>query len=255
MRPDPRRAVTAHVLRALAASTPWVEDEVRGLDRVVSPGDVVVDVGAALGIYTCLLSRLVGPTGVVLSVEPLPGLYAPYDGWLRLRSAPNVRRYALALGAEPHTASVSVPMRRGRPVTGRAFVTTGAGGLGSNAEFAEQVEHDVPVTTLDELARRTRLDRIDFVKADVEGGELAFLRGAAATIGEFRPMVLLEVEDRHLERYGHSAGDVVAWFGERDYALSAWSQGAWRPVSGVREGVRNYLFTPSGRQVSSRGAS
>lgn len=239
-----RHAATAGVLRAMAACTPWVEDEVRGLRQFVSPGDVVVDAGAALGIYTSVLSRLVGPTGVVLSVEPLPGLYARYDGWLRLRSAANVRRYAVALADRPHAATLSVPLRRGRPVTGRAFVTSGADGLGSNDEFAGQLERQVPVTTLDALVRRARLDRVDFVKADVEGAEAALLRGAGGIIQAFRPYVLLEVEDRHLQRYGHTSGDVVGWFADHAYEVSVWTEGVWRHVSGVQGNRRNYLFRP-----------
>lgn len=229
----------------MAAWTPWVEDEVRGLDRVVRSGDVVVDVGAALGIYTCVLSQLVGPTGVVVSVEPLPRLYAGYDAWLRLRGAGNVSRYDCALGAEPHTAKVSVPLRGHRPVTGRAFMTTGTNGLGSNQEFADHREYEVPVTTLDELANRLDLDRVDFVKADVEGGEFSLLRGAVTTIERSRPTLLLEIEDRHLRRYGHSSGDIVAWFRVRGYEMAIWAEGAWRPVSHVTELRRNYLFRPA----------
>lgn len=236
------------MLHAMAAWTPWVESELRGLSQVVRSGDVAVDVGAALGIYTCVLSRLVGPTGVVVSVEPLARLYAGYDAWLRLRRGANVTRYDGALGAEPHTAKVSVPLRRDRPVTGRAFVTTGAAGLGSNQEFAGHREYEVSVTTLDQLVNRMNLDRVDFVKADVEGAELALLHGAEATIERSRPAVLLEVEDRHLRRYGYTSEDVVSWFRAQRYEIAIWSEGGWRPVPHVTDGRRNYLFRPAGNR-------
>lgn len=242
--PSPRQALTARLIRAMAC-TPWVEDEVRGLASLVSAGDVVVDVGAALGLYTSVLSGLVGPTGAVISVEPLPGHYARYDGWLRMRAGANVHRYAVAVGSVEHSAAVSVPLRRGRPVTGRAFVTTGAMGRGSNEEFAGERFVRVPVTTLDDLARRAALSRLSLVKADVEGGELSLVRGAEAIIRAFRPYFLLEVEDRHLRRYGHSAKDVVGWFADRGYGPSVWSEGEWRHVSEVTEARRNYLFRPA----------
>lgn len=247
MRSGPRGALTARLLHAMAAATPWVEAEIRGLRRLVGRGDTVIDVGAGLGTYTSVLAHLVGPTGTVLSVEPLPGNYAPYDGWLRLRSAANVHRYAVAVADHPHTARVSVPLRRGRPVTGRSFVTTGARDLGANVEFPAHVEREIPVSTLDELAARVRLDRVDFVKADVEGAELALARGAEGIIRAYRPSVLLEVENRHARRYGHTAEDVVCWFAERDYHVSVWSGGEWRRVSDVRDGCRNYLFQPRQR--------
>lgn len=237
-----RHAVTAGALRAMAACTPWVEDEVRGLRRVVGAGDVVIDVGAALGVYTSVLSRLVGPAGRVVSVEPLPGLYASVDGWLRLRSPRNVHRYAVALGASTGSAAVSVPVRRGRVVAGRSFLTAGARGLGSNEEFTDQFQRDVAVTTLDGLVERAGLARVNFVKIDVEGAEPALLGGAEWTIRRFRPYVLAEVEDRHLRRYGHTAGDVVSWFRTRGYDMSTWQEGMWRLVPNVAGGCRNYLF-------------
>lgn len=252
MRSSPRGMLSARLLHTLAAGTPWVEPEVRGLRHLVGRGDTVIDVGAGLGVYTSVLARLVGPTGVVLSVEPLPGYYARYDGWLRLRAGANVHRCAVAVADHPHTARVRVPLRRGRPVTGRSFVATGARGLGSNAEFAAHVEHEVPVSTLDDLAARTRLDRVDFVKADVEGAELALARGAEGIIRTFRPSVLLEVENRHAQRYGHCAKDVIGWFAERGYHVSAWSRGEWRRVSNVRDGCRNYLFQPRRQLPRSR---
>jgi protein-L-isoaspartate O-methyltransferase len=92
-----RTAAVSTMLRLLARTTPWIEGELLGLSRVVHAGDHCLDVGAAAGIYTAVLSELVGRDGVVHSVEPLRFAYPPL---LRkaLAPGPNARHYALGRG-------------------------------------------------------------------------------------------------------------------------------------------------------------
>jgi FkbM family methyltransferase len=233
-----RHRIATPLLRALAASTPWVESELLGLRQVVRPGDVCLDVGAASGYYSAVLSRLAGPAGAVHSVEPLVFAYPVLSAVL------GVRRRPLALGTTPGRFTMSVPLRDGRPVTGRAFLTHGADGLGSNDEFDETVDVCVPVDTLDALG----LDRLDFVKLDVEGAELPVLQGGADTVERHRPALLVEIEERHTRRYGHGPEDVVDWLTSRGYRMFVWRARRWRPADRVVPEHRNYLFQPANRR-------
>ncbi|MFD7657047.1 FkbM family methyltransferase [Actinosynnema sp. NPDC059797] len=230
-------------IRALARTGRWVEPELLGLRDLVGPGDVCLDVGAALGLYTAELSRLVGPSGAVHSVEPLPFAHVAPSRLLGLRDRPGVRWHRLALGARSGTLAMSVPLRGGRPVSGRSFLTDGAAGLGSNAEFDDHAEVLVPTCTLDEFRDRLGVDRVDFVKVDVEGAELDVLRGGAGLVERDAPAFLLEIEQRHLDRFRRSAGSVVDWLAERGYRMSTWDGRAWRRADRVDERRRNYLFT------------
>jgi FkbM family methyltransferase len=206
---------------------------------------VCVDVGAAAGIYTQLLAELVGPTGQVLSIEPLAFAHPLWSRVLGSYRRPTVTRHRLALGAEPGKATMSVPAGRHGLVTGRSFLAVHTDGVGSNAEFTRQIEVDVEVETLDRLVEREGLRRLDFVKIDVEGGELAVLRGGGATIDKFRPALLLEIEERHISRYQHTAADVVAELTRRGYTMNIWQRG-WQPTTTVCAHSRNYLFLPNG---------
>ncbi|MGM1061741.1 FkbM family methyltransferase [Saccharothrix sp. Mg75] len=239
-----RGAAVAGALRVLARMTPFVEPELIGLRDVVRPGDVCLDIGAALGLYTVTLSRLVGPHGTVHSVEPLLFAHPALSYLLRPREGRNVVRHPVALGTSEGRHVMSVPVRHGTPVTGRSFLTAGADGLGSNAEFAEHVEVLVRTDTLDRFCRVHGIDRLDFVKADVEGAELRVLEGGAGTIDRLRPKLLLEVEERHVRRFGYRARDVQDWLARRGYSMHTWQHGAWRRADRVDDRVRNYLFTP-----------
>ncbi len=243
-----RGAVTASAVLAVARWSKWLEPEMLGLADVVGPGGVCIDVGAAAGLYTVPLSRLVGPTGVVHSVEPLPFAWPVWNRVLGARGNPNVTHHCMALGSEPGKASMSVPMGKYGLVTGRSFVSQKSHGLGSNAEFAEHVEFPVTVDTLDGLATRVGLTRLDFIKVDVEGAELQVLHGGKDVIESFRPSLLLEIEARHTERYAYSPEDVVDWLSQRGYLMYTWKRG-WQRTGQVTDATRNYLFRTPSRSV------
>lgn len=251
------RTPTTRRLRALAATLRWasprawfLEDEVAGLSALVVPGATCVDVGAEYGLYTYAFAALAGPDGRVLAVEPQRGPRRFVAGVLRAVGATTVTVHARALSSSPGAGTMSLPVRRRLPVHGRAFLTSGADGLGPNAEFSAHRDVQVAVSTLDDLVAEHGISRVDVVKADVEGAELAVLRGASAVLGRDRPVLLLEVEDRHLAKYGASATDVVEHLAALGYAPHAWDGTAWRRVDRVTRDRRNYAFTAVGARPS-----
>jgi FkbM family methyltransferase len=236
-----RPSLTAAVTGLLARRTPYLETELHTLPGLVRAGDVCVDVGAAAGLYSQALSSLVGPAGQVHSVEPVSFSHPVWSWVLGARRQANVRHHCLALGAEPGRAVMKVPFRAFGPDTSRSFLDFKTHGLGSNAEFARHVDVLVDVATLDGLC--ADFDRLDFVKIDVEGGELHVLHGGQRVIERFRPTMLIEIETRHTERYEYSADDVADWLVCRGYAMFLW-RGGWQPVDRVCAHANNYLFRP-----------
>ena len=238
---DLRSRLVTSVVMMLARRTPYLESEMLGLDQIVGPGSVCIDVGAAAGLYTLALSRLVGPSGLVHSVEPL-AIARPF--WTRVlgaESGGNVRHHTVALGGEPGSGTMSVPVGRYGAVTGRSFLAGRSSGLGSNAEFRAHKNINVAVQTLDGLVERAGLPRVDFIKIDVEGAELHVLQGGEQVIEKFHPAVMAEIEARHLERFEYGPQDLVQWLTSRGYQMQVWLDG-WRPAEVVTTQFRNYLF-------------
>ncbi|MQA97434.1 MAG: FkbM family methyltransferase [Streptosporangiales bacterium] len=238
-----RTAVLTAALRELARRTPFVEPEILGLPAVVRPGATCFDIGAEYGLYSYVLGDLAGPSGAVHCFEPLPGAARVLHTGLRLAGYHNVRPDGSALGSEPEHGTMSLPIRIGLPVHGRAFLTTGADGIGPNVEFASAEAVRVRVTTLDEVCAERGVGRVDFVKADVEGAELAVLQGGMRTIKEHHPALLLEIEDRHLAKYGVTSGDIVALLRGEGYRMHVWTGGSWAEADRVTDERRNYLFS------------
>ncbi|EST38521.1 hypothetical protein N566_06970 [Streptomycetaceae bacterium MP113-05] len=238
-----RTATVAAVLRAGASRLPFIEDEIAGLGELVRPGATCVDIGAEYGLYTWVLSALTTPSGQVHSVEPLPGPARWLHGVSRLLGARNVTVHRTALGAWAGHGTLSLPWRRGMPVHGRAYLTEGADGPGPNEEFPTARLVATPIRTLDQLVCEEGLDRIALVKADVEGCEFAVLQGGSVTLRHHRPALLLEIESRHLEKYGTKPEEVLGHLRDYGYTAHRRQRGRWTGVSQISEDCRNYLFT------------
>lgn len=241
----PRRLRAADsVLTAGARRWAFLESEVRGLASVVGSGDVCMDVGAEYGLYSVPLARLVGATGHVFAVEPTPNLVQRLRFTARALGTRSVTVAPVALGAQSGWGELSVPRRWGLPVHGRSYLKDGSIHPGPNIEFGSAATISVRVQTLDGLCDELGVDRLDFLKVDVEGAELAILKGAEM-VWRHRPAIMLEIEDRHLSRYGNRAADVFTLLSNNSYSMFGWLGEQWQSLGGPHRALRNYLFTPA----------
>jgi len=159
----------------------WNPAEYEAFRSAVTPGATVVDVGANVGQYSMLFGQWVGPTGAVFAFEPSP---AAFEGLVRhiamngLESV--VTPIDCAVGAEATTARLIVAGTGGESRLAAAF-------------DADAATLSVPVTTIDAFCRDRRITP-GVIKVDVEGFELAVLRGARETIRRAGPSLALFVE-------------------------------------------------------------
>jgi FkbM family methyltransferase len=162
------------------------------LGRLVREGQTVVDIGADLGLYSSRLAELVGPSGRVHAFEPNPTRHAVLASLAAAQ--PTVVVHPVGLSDHEGHEELYVPIKHGEVVS--AF-----GRLSPPPADAEGVSWErtpVKVTTLD-FALQAEASRISFVKCDVEGHELAVLRGAEQTLRGGLPALLIEIEQRHSE--------------------------------------------------------
>jgi len=185
------------------------EAERRFVQAFLRPGMTVIDAGAHHGFYTMLAARKVGETGRVIAFEPSPREHARLLFHLRLnRLLPRTTVSGFALGKEAGIARFHIV--RGRD--------TGCNSLrppmvSERTELAEAQK-----TTLDNFARAERVERVDFLKIDVEGGELDVLQGADALLSRPpRPVILAEIDDGRCSPWGHSGVDIYDFLCGKGY--------------------------------------
>lgn len=174
------------------------------LSRIVKPGWTAVDAGANFGWYAIHLSHLVGVEGKVFAFEPVPATFQELKSNSELNSCDNLETFCMAIGNSADSINIYVPQ-----------IALGSGAASQFLDTGEKIQ--VPMTRLDDFVDDRGLNRVDFIKADIEGGELALLRGAEQLLTTFRPSILIEIVDIHCQRFGHSPEDVYDCLVEKGY--------------------------------------
>ena len=193
------------------------------LDRTLKPGMVFIDVGANDGYYTLFAARKVGPGGRVLAIEPSSREREHLRRNLERNAIANVAVVPVALGAVAVTAELKL-------ADGLHAGHNTLGDFAHNDVVAAGTER-VLVETLDSLAARLEMTRIDVVKIDVEGAEASVIAGARGVLMSMRPLLLLEIDDGALRAQRNSAQSLLATLrDELDYEILAFS-----PVTGLLE--------------------
>jgi len=145
----------------------------------IKPGDIVIDVGSHVGIFTIKAAKAVGPKGLVVSIEPEPKNLSLLLKNIKLHHLNNVivvRKAAwfkkgnikLYLASSPGSHSILTP-------TGRWI--------------------HVDCDTLDQICLEIGLKKVDFIKIDVEGAELEVLKGAERLLAQ--PGIKLAIASYH----------------------------------------------------------
>lgn len=179
---DPRLSVKLRGLKLQLQRDP-LRDVVR---RCVGAGQSVVDIGANRGVYTWMMSRLVGPDGRVHSIEPYPNNIERLKA-LSL-SRPNITVHPVALSDNDGEATLRIPRYHRTNIDALANLRTGVD------------DHSVPIQVdtrrLDSLIRPAG-QPLGFMKCDVEGHEDEVVEGGWRTITRDRPTIAIEIEQRH----------------------------------------------------------
>jgi FkbM family methyltransferase len=192
------------------------------VSRFLRAGMTALDIGAHHGLYTLLASKLVGPNGRVFAFEPSPRERRALRWNVGLNRCKNVVIEGLALGNEDGEGSLYV-------VDGHE---TGCNSLRPPALPGGASPVAVRVSSLDQWLGMHKVKTVDFIKLDVEGGELSVLRGAQRLLESApRPVVLAELQDIRTQPWGYRASEIILYLSSRGYKwFSLSAEGLLRPL-------------------------
>ena len=178
------------------------------LPQLVGRGATAIDIGANLGYYTCPLADIVGSEGRVYAVEPVPLIFEVLKRNVAGRK--NVTLLNYALGSEERTIEMA-----NDSVAAAGYFGTGRNFVSDGELSGEAIKFSA------EMRRGSRLfadlERVDFIKCDIEGYERVVIPEMRAIIERHHPTVLIETD-------GETRQEIIDMFtqmGYRAYMLEA----------------------------------
>ncbi len=183
----------------------------RFIDRNLKPGMVCMDVGANIGVISINLARKVAPTGHVYAFEPVPPLVRRLEANIRLNGHESVTSvHEVGLSGENGRAIIryAPPEKLNQ---GRASLV--------NWDEALTLQTEIDTRTIDRFVEDEGIRQIDFVKVDIQGGEMALLEGGARTFSELSPDLLIEVSPEDLKETGKNSRDLLGRLAGYGYAI------------------------------------
>lgn len=169
-----------------SVSTIEANETYKCLMNVESP--VILDIGANIGTYTTWMAKLL-PTSKIYSFEAQRLVFQMLCGNLAINNFDNCYTYNMAVGKT------------------NGFITVSEPNYYSNEDFGifslieEKIKeksgnvYNIPLITIDSFVEMYNIDKVDFMKIDVEGMDLDVLQGATNTISKYKPHIFIEHSD------------------------------------------------------------
>jgi FkbM family methyltransferase len=183
----------------------------RALRRLLPPGGIAVDIGANIGAHTLPMARHAGPQGRVIAVEPTSACARLRDN---LAQNPELasRVTVCAVGIVAPGERLAPAYYAAWPVQDATHRHAVHRGVALDADGSAGM-------TLDSLVQEQGLTRLDVIKIDIDGNELAALRGASLTLDRWRPALVLELSAYALHEHGGSLDALLALLADARYRL------------------------------------
>ncbi|MET7932508.1 FkbM family methyltransferase [Streptomyces sp. NPDC005322] len=178
----------------------WEPHLTRWLQRRLKPGDVFVDVGANIGYYSVLASRLVGDGGKVVAVEASPTFHQVLLDQARRNGCTNVRAVNAAVSDRDELLT---------------FILASSRNMGANSivpyDGPAESTFEIAAQPLPDLLAEEEITRARVIKIDVEGAEGGVVRGLTPVLDRLRPDVeiTIEVTPQRMSKLGDSAEELL----------------------------------------------
>jgi FkbM family methyltransferase len=154
-------------------------------------GVVAIDCGANIGVHTIEWAKVMHGWGRVIAIEAQERIFYALAGNIAINNCFNARAILAAVGAETGHLKVPQPDYAKPASFGSLELRRSPSNeyIGQAIDYAPEKGNDVPLLTIDSLG----LDRLDFIKIDIEGMELEALQGAMGAIRKFAPQIFIEI--------------------------------------------------------------
>lgn len=192
----------SHILKRILKSKSYETELAVLAKKYIDPEKDAVDIGANIGLYTILFSKIINDNSKVLAVEPTPAALKYLNKNIQRNDCKNnviVFEGIAASDQEKYMLNI-IPGMEEYSSLGNMVHPTIKGHVYYKTE--------VKANTIDNLVTQLKLNP-GFIKIDTEGSEFAVLSGALNTLRKAKPVVLSELSDTLLSSLGHSSEEIM----------------------------------------------
>ena len=164
----------------------------------IKKGDVVLDLGANIGYYTLIIAKIVGENGHVFAFEPEPSNFDLLKKNVTVNNYRNVSLEKIVISNK--NGNVRLYLSKANTGEHRIYLSN----PGKNNFI------NVEMKTLDEYFKNNSIiDKISFIKMDVEGSEIGAIKGMNSILENKKLTIMLEFDPRQIQNYGASPEDLL----------------------------------------------
>jgi|TARA_Y200000002_G_scaffold377239_1_gene382494 FkbM family methyltransferase len=188
------------------------ENEIDLLKRFIKPGTDSIDVGVYRGVYSYEMSKY---SKKVHSFEPNPLIFKYINKNLKKISS-NIDLYNFALSNENKVSNLRIPIRN-KKIDKENYEEHYLMGRATVHELNNFQDYEKFEITLKKIDDFNFDNEISFMKIDVEGHEMEVIEGGKLFIKKNKPVLLVEIEERHSKKNIHHSIDYINGLGYNSY--------------------------------------
>jgi FkbM family methyltransferase len=171
--------------------------ELRMIKRFLKKDSVVLDIGANVGWYAVNLSKSV-PQGEIIAFEPIPKTYGYLVKNITLNGLSNIKTYNIGLAEKAGYFNFFYNRKY-----------TGAASLMNIINQPDVVLVKCRVEKLDDFFKKLKIEKVDFIKCDVEGAEKFVIEGGLGVIKKNNPVIFMELLRKWSAKFGYHPNSII----------------------------------------------
>ncbi len=187
----------------------YEDAELKFTEKSLNPGDVFLDIGANIGLYSLYAFKSVGNSGRVISFEPLKVNFNTLSHNVSINNARNI--VLENIGISDREGEIEI------------LYDEHEANLGMASSYLSDYSHSQKIATIsiDQYMDRNPVEKVDFIKIDIEGGEYQALLGMKNTLIKHSPILLIEINEEVLSRTPHNEKDILMFLKDLGYEKQA----------------------------------
>jgi FkbM family methyltransferase len=199
---------------------------------LIKEGATIFDIGANIGWFALNLAKSKNNVRV-FAFEPIPKTYGYFLKNMVLNRTHCIKPYNFGFS----DTNGKITFYYYPELSGNASLTN----LSEKSSVSEIL---CEVKKLDDFVKEQEINSLDFIKCDVEGGELSVIRGGLKAIRKFKPVLLLELLRKWAAKFGYHPNDVLSLLNKEGYTCYALRDMKLNKVSAITESTieTNFVF-------------